>query len=98
MTTKKNFFNAFALLFFLIETIRIHQSSFDTWFDQKCHDAKRLKRKFECRYTKNKCKVDLEAWVNQKQIYRRLCRQKKKVLECKTHGSQKQIIKHLEVH
>ena len=44
-----------------IKTIRIHQRSSDPWFDQECHDAKRLKRKLECRYTKNKCTVDLEA-------------------------------------
>ena len=61
-----------------IKTIQIHQRSADSWFDQECHDAKRLKRKLEFRYTKNKCKVDLEAWVNQKQMYKRLFRQKKK--------------------
>ena len=44
-----------------IKTIRIHQRSSDPWFDQECHDAKRLKRKLECRYTKNKCTVELDA-------------------------------------
>ena len=61
-----------------IKTIQIHQRSADSWFDQECHDAKCLKRKLKFRYTKNKCKVDLEAWVNQKQMYKRLFRQKKK--------------------
>ena len=61
-----------------IKTIRIHQRSSHPWFEQECHDIKRLKRKLECKYTKNKCKVDLGAWVNRKQIYRRLCRQRKK--------------------
>ena len=37
-----------------IKTIRIHQRSSHPWFDQKCQDAKFLKRKLECRYTKKK--------------------------------------------
>ena len=60
------------------KTIRIHERPFDPWFDRECRTSKCLKISLERIYLRSNSENDFAAWLDQKKLYKRLCRHKRK--------------------
>ena len=60
------------------KTVRIHEKPSDPWFDRECCSSKCLKRSLERIYMRTKSENDFAAWMGQKKLYKKLCRQKRR--------------------
>ena len=61
-----------------IKTVRVDKRLCDPWFDRECRTSKCLKRSLERIYTRTKSEDDFAAWMGQKKLYKKLCRQKRR--------------------
>ena len=59
------------------EPVRIHERP-DPWFDRECRTSKCLKRSLEKIYMRTKSENDFATWLDQKKLYKRLCRPKRR--------------------
>ena len=60
------------------KTFRVHEKPSDPWFDRECKTSKCLKRSLERIYTRTEKDKDFAAWLDQKKLYKRLCRHKRR--------------------
>ena len=71
------------------KVVRIHQRPSDVWFDEECKISKCITRKLERKYLRSHSTTDRETWFRQKNLYKCLCRKKRKefwdlkLFECK---------------
>ena len=71
------------------KVVRSHQRPSYVWFDEKCKISKCITRKLEHKYLRSHSTTDRETWLRQKNLYKCLCRKKRKkfwdlkLFECK---------------
>ena len=58
--------------------VRIHQRPSDVWFDKECKISKCITKKLERKYLRSHSTTDRETWFRQKNLYKCLCRKKRK--------------------
>ena len=60
------------------KVVRIHLRPSDVWFDEECKISECITRKLENKYLRSRSTADRETWFRQKNLYKCLCRKKKK--------------------
>ena len=71
------------------KVVKIYQRTSDVWFDEECKISKCITRKLKHKYLRPHSTTDHETWFRQKNLYKCLCRKKRKefwnlkLFECK---------------
>ena len=60
------------------KTVVVQERPFDQWLDGECRISQCLKKSLERTYMRTKSENDFAAWMDQKKLYIRVCRHKRR--------------------